>query len=80
MLCGCIPVGTRYCGIPTAIGDTGFYVPYGDEKSTAEAIRKALSSPEELGEKARERIEKMFPLEKREKKLKNIVKELTSDS
>jgi len=22
MLCECVPVGTRYCGIPTAIGDT----------------------------------------------------------
>jgi len=32
MLCECVPVGTRYCGIPTAIGDTGLYVPYGDSK------------------------------------------------
>ena len=23
MLCACVPVGTRYCGIPPAIGDTG---------------------------------------------------------
>jgi len=23
MLCECVPAGTRYCGIPTAIGDTG---------------------------------------------------------
>ena len=32
MLCECVPAGTRYCGIPTAIGDTGFYVPYGNSK------------------------------------------------
>jgi len=44
MLCECVPVGTERGGIPTAIGDTGFYVPYGDEKATAEAIKKALKS------------------------------------
>ena len=73
MLCGCIPVGTRYCGIPTAIGDTGFYVPYGDEKATAEAIKKALAAPEEMRKKARERIKNLFPIEKREKKLVEIL-------
>ena len=36
MLCECVPVGTRYCGIPTAIGDTGLYVPYGDSKDQLE--------------------------------------------
>ncbi len=69
MLCECIPVGTMYCGIPTAIGDTGFYVPYGDVKATAEAIREALRLPGESGKRARERIAKLFPLEKREKGL-----------
>ncbi len=76
MLCECIPVGTRYCGIPTAIGDTGFYVPYGDEKATAEATKKALEAPEELGKKARERIIKLFPHKMREEKLVKIIEEL----
>lgn len=40
MLYECVPVGTKHCGIPTAIGDTGFYVPYGDPGATAEAIRR----------------------------------------
>ncbi|MGF3555342.1 MAG: glycosyltransferase family 4 protein, partial [Thermoplasmatota archaeon] len=61
MLCECVPVGTKYCGIPTAIGNTGFYVPYGDEKATAEAIKKALNAPEELRKKAKERIIEQFP-------------------
>ena len=75
MLCECVPVGTRYCGIPTAIGDTGFYVPYGDPETTAEAIEKALKS--DNGKTVRERVKKMFPSEKREKKLKQIIYSLT---
>lgn len=71
MLCECVPVGTRYCGIPTAIGDTGFYVPYGNIKETAEAIKRALES--DKGKAARERIKSNFPLEKREKELVNII-------
>ena len=74
MLCECVPVGTRYCGIPTAIGDTGFYVPYGDPKATAEAIKKALKS--DKGKEARKRIKRMFPLDKREKNLVQIIDKL----
>lgn len=67
MLCECVPVGTKYCGIPTAIGDTGFYVPYGDPEATAEAIEKALKS--DKGKAARERIKTIFPIERREREL-----------
>ena len=71
MLCECVPVGTKRGGIPTVIGDAGFYVPYGDPKATAEAIKKALQSGK--GEVARERIKNMFPIEKREKELKEMI-------
>ena len=71
MLCECAPVGTERGGIPTAIGDTGFYVPYGDPKATAEVIKEAVRS--EKGKEARERIKKMFPIEKREKELKEVI-------
>jgi len=71
MLCECVPVGTNYCGIPTAIGDTGFYVPYGDPIATANAIKKALKSNK--GKKARERIKNLFPIEKRERSLVKII-------
>ena len=76
MASGCIPVVTRKGALPEVVGDCGFYVPYGDEKATAEAIKKALDAPEELGKKARERIIKMFPLEKREKELVRIIRVL----
>jgi glycosyltransferase involved in cell wall biosynthesis len=65
MLCECVPVGTKRNGIPTAIGDTGFYVPYGDIEATAEAIKKALNSSDELGRNARMRIKDVFPEERR---------------
>ena len=74
MLCECVPVGTERGGIPTAIGDTGFYVPYGDPKATAGAIKEALRS--EKGKEARERIKKMFPIERREKEIVDIISQI----
>ena len=74
MLCECVPVGTERGGIPTAIGDTGFYVPYDDPKATAEAIKKALVS--EKGNEARERIKTMFPKERREKEIVDIISQV----
>ncbi|MGQ9507703.1 MAG: glycosyltransferase family 4 protein, partial [Candidatus Bathycorpusculaceae bacterium] len=69
MLCECIPVGTKHGGIPTAIGDVGFYVPYGNIEATVKAIREALNCNGKKGEAARERIKNHFPLKAREKKL-----------
>ena len=73
MACGCVPVVTKErVGLSELVGDTGFYVPYNDTKATADAIKKALLSSEK-GKMARERINEMFSIEKREKKLVNIV-------
>lgn len=74
MLCECIPVGTRLCGIPTLMGDTGFYVPYGDPKATADAIElaaKATSSHD-----ARLRIAEHFHVAQREHSLLKVIDEL----
>ncbi len=73
MLSGDIPVGTNRGGIPEAMGNIGFYVPYGDVRATAEAIKKALNAPDELGLKARERIVKLFPKKRREEALLKII-------
>ena len=74
MLCECVSVGSNVQGIRTAIGDTGFYVPYGNPEATAVAIKKALES--DKGKDARERIKKMFPIERREKELIGVIKEM----
>lgn len=78
MACECIPVATKRYALPEVVGETGFYVPYGDEKATAEAIKKALSASDEFGKKARRRIKENFPLDRREKELVDIIKAITT--
>jgi len=73
MACGCVPVVTDKYAIPEVVGDTGFYVPYGDPKTIADVIRRALKSNK--GKLARERIKKHFSLMARKQKL---IKEIIS--
>ena len=76
MSCSCIPIVTDSGGLPEVVGDAGFYVPYGDEKATAEAIRKALKAPDTFGKKARERVANNYTLKQREQHLVSILEEL----
>jgi len=76
MLCECIPVGSNADGIKTVIGSTGFYADYGDEKSTADMIKKALESQEGLGKKARERIKKQFSDDMRREEIQKIISDM----
>ncbi|MCD6226395.1 MAG: glycosyltransferase [Candidatus Aenigmarchaeota archaeon] len=76
MLCECIPVVTKKFAIPEVVGNTGYYVPYNNPKLTAIAIKKVLNNSDNLGEKARERIKKLFSLEKRKNELLKTVKEV----
>ena len=79
MACCCVSVVTKErTGMPEFVGNTGFYVPYGNPEATAETIKKALKS--DKGKEARERIKNMFPAEKREKELVEIIKELVQNS
>ena len=77
MLCGCIPVATNVGGNPTAIGDTGFLVPYNDVDSLVKALKQALDADIELSAKARARIVALFPKEKRERELLKIIEQLS---
>ena len=74
MSCGCTPIITERGALPEVVGNIGFYVPYGNEKATAEAVKKALNSNK--GKEARERIKHMFPIEKRELELIEIINEV----
>ncbi len=74
MNCGCIPVVTRNGALPEVVGDTGFYVHYGNADETVEAIKEALLS--ENIDRVRERARKMFPLGKREEDLNKVIKEI----
>ena len=77
MACECIPVVTNRGAIPEVVGDVGYYVPYEDSKATAEAIKEALNA--DKGKEARERIKKMFPIERREKELVKIIRGLIKE-
>jgi glycosyltransferase involved in cell wall biosynthesis len=67
MLCECVPVATDRGALPEVVGDTGFYVPYGDERATAEGIRRALES--DKGCIARDRIKNLFTMDRRENEI-----------
>jgi len=77
MACECIPVvSSRISSIREAVGDCGFYVPYGDLRATVKGIREALNAPQSLGEKARKRMLTMFPMEKRKQALHRVIQEV----
>ena len=75
MLAECVPVATPVCGIPTLVGDCGFYVPVGDPTASAVAIRAAAQA--ELGPRARLRIVNGFSMRRREQALTSVIQELT---
>ena len=77
MACECIPVvSSRISSIREAVGDCGFYVPYGDVRATIKAIRKALDASQSLGQKARKRMLTMFPMENRKRALHRVISEV----
>lgn len=74
MAFGCVPVVTDRGAIKEVVGDTGFYVEFGDFEETANAIKDALKS--DKGKKAKRRVETKFTMEKREIKLLEIMNSL----
>lgn len=71
MSCECVPVVTKRAALPEVVGDTGFYVLYGDPEATAEAVKEALKS--DKGKIASERVKNMFSIKRRENELKEII-------
>jgi glycosyltransferase involved in cell wall biosynthesis len=78
MACGCISVVTNATALPEVVGDAGFLVPFNDVAATADAIRKALQSPE-LGKRARARIVEHFTPETRERPLLTEIRALLAE-
>ena len=76
MLCEAIPVGTEVGGNPTAIGEAGHCVPYGDTDALCGAIGESLSAPPETGALSRKRIATEFTLARRDRALKTLLEEL----
>lgn len=60
-------IATDTGGIPETLGDTGWLVPRGDHRTLAETIRTIIRNPEEANRRAtaaRERVERLFTIEK----------------
>ncbi len=74
MLCECVPVVSRRTALPEVVGDCGFYIDNLEPEELARRIEQALDC--DLGLRARERIVRHFPLEKRRSELLAAVGEL----
>ena len=68
MLCGCVPIATAVASQPEIIGDTGFLLRSMNDQSIVETIQEAIAD-NKSGSKARNRIVKAYPLEKRKREL-----------
>lgn len=80
MACECVPiVSLKAVALRETVDSCGFYVPYGDAKATAEAIKSALQATPELGRKSRKRMKMVFSMKKREKRLSNSIDNLLNE-
>jgi glycosyltransferase involved in cell wall biosynthesis len=78
MLSECIPVVTRAGALPEVVGDAGIYIDAPEPAAIANGVRRALAADAELGRRARERIAREFPLERRRGQLYALIDSLTT--
>jgi glycosyltransferase involved in cell wall biosynthesis len=78
MACECVPVVSENTDLPEVVGDTGFFVRFGDVPGTADAIRSALKSPE-MGQKARRRIIEHFTALEHDRRLVDAVRSVLQE-
>jgi glycosyltransferase involved in cell wall biosynthesis len=75
MLCGCIPIGSDSFAIPHIIDKTGYIVKKRDLEELRLLISKAIqnNSNVNLSQEARNRIQQLYPLNAREKRLIEVL-------
>ncbi len=73
MACGCTPVVCRGTASPEVVGPHGQQVDFGDLEGTVSGIRRALSTANSEREAGRERIRTLFPPERRERELLELL-------
>lgn len=74
MLCECYPIGTNVGGIPTAIGESGSIIDYGNVQDAVKAVMTGLA--QNNNSSARERIATLFTKHKREQQLTSHIDSL----
>jgi glycosyltransferase involved in cell wall biosynthesis len=77
MLCECVPVVSQRAALPEVVGDAGFDVDDLSPQAVAAQIKRALVSGS--GQRARERIVREFPLEKRRQGLLAAIDEVMNE-
>jgi glycosyltransferase involved in cell wall biosynthesis len=78
MLAGCFPVITEAGALPEVTGDCGRRVARPDPELIAEAVRTALTAPDELRGAVRDRILQNFPMTSRSAQLREVVEQLVN--
>jgi glycosyltransferase involved in cell wall biosynthesis len=73
MLSECTPVVTRAGSLPEVVGDTGIYLDSVQPQAIADGLQQALALEPCWGQRARERIVREFPLERRRDQLYALV-------
>ena len=76
MLCECVPVVSDINFNAALIGESGFVIKQREPALILDAIQMALNAGPEKGRSARRQILDNYPLERREKELVQILKEL----
>lgn len=79
MLRECIPVVTRAGALPEVVGDAGAYEESLEPRELANAIQHALTLDARWGNRARERILREFPMQRRREKMFALIDALITD-
>jgi glycosyltransferase involved in cell wall biosynthesis len=75
MLAGCVPVVMDVTAMPEVVGDAGVLIGSQQPAEVAAAVRRALDLGPEAPRRARQRILREFPMERRRKGLLKVVEE-----
>jgi len=76
MTAGCIPVVTRNGSLPEVVGDCGIYVESNTPTRVAAAVEQALNLDDARRTQARERVLRLFPMERRAQELGRLIKDV----
>ena len=75
MLAGCVPVVMDVTAMPEVVGEAGVLISSQRPEEVADGVRRALALGNEAARRARERILREFPLERRREGILQVVEE-----
>ncbi len=76
MMHECVPVVTRVGSLPEVVGEAGVYVDSFEPGAVAEGVRRSFARAETIGPRARARVAREFPLDKRREKLFELINKI----